>query len=153
MKKYVAIRAPGGNVIAVGQFEGYVGKWISVKRNDNETIAVNSDMALSIHFYDLPTRGILNEMAKSTPVIESANQAVEIEPQIATKTSSDKLSAEDMFQLMVDGGPPGMTFTGADISQMPSSVKLPKGVTKKAMVEHLVRLDKERMESEADDSE
>jgi len=132
--KYVTIIGAGGKVLAVGKLVKYYGKWICVRRNDNEMISVNTDFVQAIHFLEMPTQKMLESMSRSVPVVESGQEAQETTAPIAVKQTSgrvDQAGLEDMIQSIVDTGPPGMEpgSAGVGLFALPRTAPLPDGVT------------------------
>ena len=128
---YVTVIGTGGKVVAVGKLIGYNGRWMRVRRNDNEEIAVNTDFVQAIHFMELPTQKMLESMARSVPIADDQDSS-ERSP-MAVKQTSGRVGAprvEEIVQNLVDSGPPVRyeSSSGADIFALPRKVALPDGV-------------------------
>ena len=87
--RYVTVMSASGKVVAVGKLEQYYGKWLTVRRNDNEVVAVNTDFVQAIHFMEIPTQGMLESMLKSAPTVETAPPADGKRAPIAVKSTSN----------------------------------------------------------------
>lgn len=129
--KYVTVIGSSGKVIAVGKVKKYYGKWLTVIRNDNEEVAVNTDFVQAIHFLRVPTAEMLTAMNKSVPTTD--DMPTESAPKIAVKTTSGRteVTPEALVQQIINAGPPEMRGEEtADIGlfALPRVVKLPNGV-------------------------
>jgi hypothetical protein len=128
--KYVTVIGTGGKILAVGMLISYYGKWMRVRRNDNEEIAVNTDFVQAIHFMNMPTQKMIESMTRSVPTVDEEDEP---RPPIAVKHTSGKIpqaGIEEIVQSLVDSGPPEMNreSTGAGLFSLPRTARLPDGV-------------------------
>jgi len=128
--KYVTVMGTSGKVIAAGELMSYNGRWMRIKRNGNEMIAVNTDFVQAIHFMELPTRGMVEYMARSTPIADDEIAQRLDMPPIAVKQTSAR--AQDPMQRLIESGPPTINQnggqTGAPLCDLPKKVRVPIGV-------------------------
>jgi len=162
-KKYVIISGNNNEILVMGVFEGYMGKWVIVKRNENEKVAIHEDSIKIIRYFGEPTQAMTDYMYHSNALIvkDDGPQAtsLSVEKQTSSSTMSDEKRVEairnvgELIKNIVNDGPKGIEQTkGVSIFDLPRNVKLPPTIGEEELqkVEELIENDKSQSLSDDD---